>query len=728
MVKKIQMTMKIKCLLTILLLVSALAGHSQIYNVVDTLDEEDYIARRDTMIMSRKNVALDEGDPAYGIDFIIDDRYRVSHEKFKGSIWDQWYLGGGVGFEMMHSRSDIVGNEQLTNFYLTAGKQFTPYHSLRFSLGGAFFYNNKKDFDYWFARGTGRVDYLYDLSTHILGYSASRRVNVSLLAGLGGNVVNSFENKLKFVPDVRTGMQFRIFTGPRCYLNVEPYVQLSGDQLDVDFDTNWRKYDIMYGVNLNFQYYLSDPLSPQAKLRLLQSRGDGTTMVDKRTVDNWRTPWFFGATVGPVFGRAANDDITVGSATTFSVGRWFSPVLGARLTAATRTLVDFHLHADATTSGFSEKYNSHYNSGRIDFLLNPFGFSRNFSWDDSFGANIVVGAELGSASYHDLDGQRPKYFGQSVSAGINIWTKLTDDLRFFVEPRFTHNTYTRITSIEGHQRQFCDNLPSVDIGLTMLIRSEKFHELDEFDDVQNYMHSYVRGFRVGALGGFSLLHLRNVDYGRTGFYWDALAYLEYRFTHLHSVLAFANFMNFKHNALIPSEHEICDVENNLLIASLDYEISVTNFLSGILRHRWCELEAFAGPSVGYVVSRKGFPSSYYPDNGLKWGFNGGFKLSKHIWNGISFVVMPEVYFLRNLNMTGITTVGINGFNFFQTVNFGLQYKIGSVHRNAARVRTQQLQSDSRWAERQQKSIRKAEAKQRRHNEKMQQRYDNSHTR
>lgn len=706
----------------------SLTGSAQIYNEVDTLDEDDYMARRDTMKMSRKNLALDEGNASYGVDFIIDDRFRVSHEKFKGSIWDHWYLGGGVGFERIHPRSGSTPNKIVTNFNLIAGKQFTPYHGVRFTLGGAFFYNNSLEYDYWFARGTGRVDYLYDLSTHILGYSASRRVNVSLFAGLGANVVNTPEDKLKFVPDMRAGMQFRVFTGPRCYLDIEPYAGLSGDQLDINYGPNFRHYDVFYGLNLSFQYYLADPLSPQAKLKLLQNRGDGTTMVDKRTIDSWRTPWFFGATVGPVFGKADSGEVTVGNSTTVSVGRWFSPVLGARLSASTRTLSDISVRANESVSGLHEKYNSHYNSGRIDFLINPFGFSRNFSWDDSFGVNVVVGAELGSASYHDPDGQRPKYFGQSVSAGINLWAKLTDDLRFFIEPRFTHNTYTRVTSVEDHQRQFCDNLPSVDIGITMLIRSEKFHELDEFDDVQNFMHSYVRGFRVGALGGFSLLHMRDVDYGRTGFYWDALAYLEYRFSHLHSVMASANFMTFQHNAFFPTETEVLNVENDLLVGNLNYEVSVTNLLSGILRHRWCELEAFVGPSIAYVVNRKGFPSSYIPDNGVKWGFNGGFKLSKHIWNGISFVVLPELYFFKNLNMPGITTVGINGFKMYQSINLGLQYKIGSVHRNAAKVRQQQLHSDSRWAARQQKTLEKAEMKQKRHNEKMQQRYDNSHSR
>lgn len=698
------------------------SGKAQTYNVADTLDEVDFLQRRDTLKMTRRNVALDEGAPYYGIDYVIDDRYRVSHEHFKNSLWDQFYMGGGVGYEFLAPNTEEFSTRQLTTLNLLIGKQLTPFHSLRLSLGGTMSY--KEESDFWFARGTAKLDYLYDLSTHVSGYSSARRLNVSLLAGLGANVVNTEDKSLKFVPDFHAGLQFRVFTGPRCFINIEPYAGISTDQTDIDAPRNWRHYDLAYGINLSFQYYLSDPMSAQSKLMLLNRKKDDALMVDRSTVDTWRTPWFFQATTGPAFSRVPDRGTAMGNVTSLGVGRWFSPVLALRLSAATSSTQYRFVPAAESASATDELYHAHYDTGRIEFLFNPFGFSRNFSWDNQFGASIVLGTELGSANMHDKDGKREAYFGQSVTGGIHLWTKLTDDLQFFIEPRFSHTIYTRVSNREGYHKRLYGNMPSIDLGLTMLIRSEKFHELDEFDDVQNFMHSYVRGFRVGMAGGLTVLHLRDADYGVASANWNAMAYLEYRFSHLHSVRLMGQFMPVKCTNYSEYGNKSFDLQHNILIGSLDYQVSLTNLLSGVLRHRWCELEAYAGPSVGCVVSAAGAPSDYYTDKSMKWGFNGGLKLSKHIWNGISVVAMPTIYMLRSLYTPGANTVSLSGFRMYQTLSLGVQYKIGSLHRNATKVRMQRLKSDKRWELKQQESLRKSEMKLMRKNEKKQRKYDN----
>ena len=47
------------------------------------------------------------------------------------------------------------------------------------------------------------------------------------------------------------GAQFRFFTGPQAYLNVEPYIGLATDQMDLSENRNWRKTDIFYGINFD---------------------------------------------------------------------------------------------------------------------------------------------------------------------------------------------------------------------------------------------------------------------------------------------------------------------------------------------------------------------------------------------------------------------------------------------------------------------------------------------
>lgn len=696
-------------LTTVLLMVTVTisAQHTvpdMLYQQPDTLDEDDYLQRRDTVKMSRRNVALERDDRYYGIDYVIDDPYLVTNERFAKGPLENLYVSGGAGFDFLQPRTEGFETMQLSQLGIAVGKQLSPLHSLRLSLGAAMSYLTESQF--LFFRGSAKLDYLYDISTRLAGYRAARPLSVSLMAGAGANLVRQNDDwAMRFVPEIHGGLQFRIYTGPRCYLNIEPYASLSTDQLDHESNLNWRHHDVSYGVNLNVQYYLFDQLSSQSRLRLLDARGDNSLMVDRETVDTWRTPWFFEAGSGPVFSRPDGVGTSIGNATSFSVGRWLSPVLGLLLGAATRSAVSLKVPAADAPSGLDELYHSHYNSGRIDFLVNPFGFSRNFSWDDQFGAYLVLGTEIGNASYHDAEGIRRVFLGQTFTAGMHLWTKLTDDLQFFVEPRFTHNTYTNHNASYAGVKKFVDNLPGVNVGLTMLIRSEKFHDLDEFDDVQNFMHSYVRGFRVGGLGGLTVLHPKTADYGAASA-WNASAYLEYRFSHLHSVRLMGELLSTKDKYMGSFNTQPYTVSQNGVIASLDYQVSVTNLLSGILMNRWCELEAYVGPSAEYILSTSCSDGRPYVNKGPLWGANAGLKLSKHIWNGISLVASPTIYFINGNAPQSVNTVSLSGNHFYQTFSLGVQYKIGSVRRNATKVRQAKLASDAKWAARQQRVMEK----------------------
>lgn len=703
--KKIEKLMtKRNYILTAILLMVSIVSNAQIYNVVDTLDEEDYMLKRDTMKMSRQNPALRDGDKNYGTDYVIDDRYLVSHEQFGNGILENVYVSGGVGFDFLQSRTEGYNSLPLTQFNLAIGKNLSIKHSLRLSLGAATKYLSEQN--YFFTRGTVNLDYLYDITTQISGYNAARPLSVSLLTGIGANLIrNENDWKFKFIPDLHAGLQFRIYTGPRCYLNIEPYAGISSDQYDGNSNQNWRKYDVQYGLNMNIQYYLFDQLSSQSKLRLLQGRGNGTMMVDEETVDAWRTPWFIEAAMGPAFSRIRGEGISIGSTSSMMVGRWLSPVLGFRIGANTRSNLCNSVPASLSTTGFNERYYANYKSGRLDFLINPFGFSKDFIWDEQFGANIVLGTEMGMAEHYRDEGEYVKSFGQTFTGGIHLWTKLTDDLQFYIEPRFTHTIFTkRNHTLET--KGLYENIPSLNVGLTMLIRSHKFHELDEFDEVQNFMHSYVRGFRFGGTGGLTIIQPEGADYGGRSA-WNGNAYLEYRFSHLHSVRAEGMFLTTKRNKLA-YDNKLTSCQNNSVIASLDYEVSVTNLLSGILRHRWCELEAFAGPSAEFAISSKGCNETEDTKK-VNFGGNFGLKLSKHIWNGISLVATPTVYFMED-ELESVNGVHMFGCRFYQTLNVGVQYKLGSIHRNATKVRMAKLRSNSRWAQKQQKKLQKEEQK------------------
>ena len=705
-----------------MLLAVTAVSQAQLYHNTDTLDEDDYLSRRDTVKMSRRNIALERSDRYYGTDYVIDDRYLVANEPFAKGLLGNTYVSGGVGFDFLQPRSEGYSSLQMTQLNLSLGKHLSPVHSLRLSLGGAISYLTNQSS--YFFRGTAKVDYLFDVSSHINGYKAARPLSVSLLAGLGANVVSKNEEawSMRFVPDLHAGLQFKVYTGPRCYLNIEPYASISTDQLDYQSTASWRKYDVSYGINLNLQYYLEDQLSSQSRLRLLNARSDNSLMVDKQTVSTWRTPWFAEAASGIAFASADGLGLRLGNTTGIAMGRWFSPALGVRLGVTTTSAISRYMPEGASMSGYAEGYYSHYNSGRLDFLINPLGYMKHFSWDNQFGGYLVIGTELGSAKFHNANAERKTYFGQTLTAGVHLWTKLTDDLQLFIEPRFSHHTFSS-NSATG-EGKFTKDMPMVNLGLTMLIRSEKFHELDEFDQVQNFMHSYVRGFRVGMTGGLTIFQPRDANYdinNGTKLNWNGTAYLEYRFSHLHSVRGSFLYMNSKRNNMGYADSGLSLVTTNSAIASVDYEVSLTNLLSGILHNRWCELEAFVGPSAEFTFSIKGAEGYGKPTSPM-WGANGGLKLSKHIWNGISVVATPTLYLIHGATPRSMNTVNAWGNHYYQTFSIGLQYKLGSIHRNPAKVRAAKLRADHNWNERQQKAIQKQQRKQERRNARLQQEY------
>lgn len=94
------------------------------------------------------------------------------------------------------------------------------------------------------------------------------------------------------------------------------------------------------------------------------------------------------------------------------------------------------------------------------------------------------------------------------------------------------------------------------------------------------------------------------------------------------------------------------------------------------------------------------------------GANFGFKVSYHIWNGISATFTPTIYFLHQYpNYDGFRTLSIGSFNMMQTVSLGVQYKIGKLSRNQEVKRSHQREKNAKWKQRQMELIEKQRAKQ-----------------
>lgn len=296
------------------------------------------------------------------------------------------------------------------------------------------------------------------------------------------------------------------------------------------------------------------------------------------------------------------------------------------------------------------------------------------------------------------------------------------------------------------RQKYGENSFGVNIGLTMMIRSEKFHDLYEMDHTQNYTYRNIRGTRIGVAGGLSLLQKRNAYYAGGGLNWNGMVFAEYRFNHLHSVRFHADLLNLNNNHLLDytvdgsslrdNNSGLFKVQNRLLIGSLNYEVSLTNLCSGRLRGRKFELEGFLGPAVGYLVEQKAtyagindytgrnVQAKLKENKNVMIGANAGLKLTAYVGKGFSIFLTPTIYLLNTKNdLVGANTVGIGKFRFYETINLGVQYKVGKFRLNPEKSKARRLRHQREWSNKQIEKTRAWQEKQQKKFDKRRARYE-----
>lgn len=714
--------MKILFLIISIILPSLLSAQSismQDIDPLDTIDEEDLHALRDTSLLTRRNLAVKK-TTVNVLDYALDDRYVPVDHSFDHKWYDHLYVGGMFGAEKIKPQSDDFRFRTMSQVSLFIGKELDRKNSLRLTAGGGWGY--QRDVNLWLTRIQTRLDYLYNLSTHFNGYNPARRLEVSLLAGVGANISWMLNTATEFAPEGHVGLQFKCFTGPLGTMSIEPYVGLSSDKIDVSGPRNWRGYDIFYGMNVNYAFYLVDNLSKEARLSLLRSRLANDRLVNPSTIEKWRTPWFVEASNGIAWSSASDMALgsTFGQQVAASVGRWLSPVMGFRLSAISRTTKwkEMTVPTGLYNEPFTMAYSSHYLSGRAEALLNPLGFLKSFQWDAPCGFYLAFGGEIGQLTKYN-NARRTRVKSESYGVGVHLWHRLSKDLQVFIEPRYSHNVYT--TSNDGGRTRSMhgDNNWMVDAGLTMLISSERFKDMNKMDETQNFIYRDIRGFRIAAGGGMPLLQRYGGYYTGGGMNYNGTVALEYAFNHLHAVRLHADWLSlggrvFYYDAL-------WNARSNMLFTALNYEVNLTNLCSGRYHDRRFELEAYAGPAMGFRTGDRyslassatqvtRFNPAHYPKKTMA-GFDIGMKLTSQIGKGFALFLSPTVYFMGNaLTIPGTTTIGEGSMRMFETITLGVQYKIGKLRRNPETVRRQRMKTDHEWSVKQKQKEQQMEEK------------------
>ncbi len=660
------------------------------------------------------------------IKYILDSRYRNMGDDFSKRWDDHLFLEVGVGMERMLPPASDYEFAAMTTAHLGVGKQFNRNHSARFIFNGA--YTNMLEKDVLFYRLGAKIDHLFSLSSYMSGYNPARLLDVSTVLGVGYNYSKlSRYGKKGGAMEAHAGLQLRFFTGPQGYLNLEPYIGVAQDGYDLSERENWRKYDVFYGANVNFVYYLNNNLSRRARKRYINRIKDRSifenmpdsvkktfvfsdttqllysykndAIINDTTLYSWQTPWFVEASTGPSWMDSPRLGMTETMGYNFSVagGKWFSPLLGVRLAASVSSVKWREGKIPYSPSPLRPEYKFSYNTimygGSIEAMLNPMGLFKRFSWDDPFGANIFVGAGLGWVIKDDNEKLSCRVL--TYTAGLQAWAKVSDGLRLFVEPRFTHSTYRIPYNNVDWDVEFADNYLHLNVGLSMLLRDSKFVKTPS-----ESMSDGLRRFEVGLGGGMPLIAGKKSYEGDNAMKWNASAYGLFRFNGISGVRLGFEFMQLSTNSMesytdynldypnndyIPVDKEgLWNRKYNIGLFSASYVLDLKNVIYGANNWSRFGVDFFVGPSLSVIFANNNelFSGERHQENHVyvinkeketKMGFgvHAGVNLKFSITKRLGVFASPTIYCFKDL---GLPEQMKRKVMVFETLNFGVNYK------------------------------------------------------
>lgn len=679
-------------------------------------EDERKVIKNDTV----KNYA--EGkDSLNALDYIMDSRYLNPGESFSKRWSDHLFIEVAAGVEQLVPPTSNYHFNALTTIRGSVGKQFDKLSSFRGSLIAGWGYQQDKDVI--FLRASAKADYIFDLSSYISGYNPRRMLGISSLIGVGANLSHLGRNQgTASSYDAHAGLQLKFYTGPRGYFTIEPYVGLATDQYDLSRDRNWRRADFFYGASIGYIYYFNNNLSKESRRRLIENKGakdelwkdtlsteyaslkDSLARIEHinatARLQSWSQPWFleFGNGINWLKSPSLRLAQTMGNDVTISVGKWFSPVIGVRMSALLKVTTWKKDITDAVVSPYTPKYeyNHHnvYAGFRLEALFNPLGFSKNFRWDSKFGTHLLLGGEMGWLKKYQ-EGTHLSTYSHSYTVGLNLWTKLAEGLHLFVEPRYTYYVYKiPFTNVDWDKR-FSDDGYAVNVGLRVSTVSKYFRENRSNSSDNAVMPRITAGIGIGT----SIIQTTGTYEGVTKLNYNVQAFGEYHLNKVSSARVGFEFASLTGTSMInfydynmnnperPTSLLRKGLWDNRLyfgLLSINYMVNLSNALAGYNSSRKFELEAYAGPVCSMLFGSDGqlneserlqenhiCQSVNQVGSKIRLGANAGLKLKYNLSKKIDLFFSPNLYWVGNMSVPGVNMLR---FKYFETINIGAQYK------------------------------------------------------
>lgn len=408
-------------------------------------------------------------------------RKRISKSFPQKRFGDHLFVEGGAGltFTARHGTSSrfSLGTPGAIS-YISLGDWITPEHGWRAGIGGGYYYLAHKA-----KYAGGSLDYLMNITALARPAYEYLPFEVYGIAGVEGMAVRH-KGKTEFAYGARVGLRGQLGLGRFAYFYVEPRVGIYSEELFRE-DT-WRNFRPAASLMAGLGY------------RLHGGRPAGTSAY--ATSGSFLDGTFVSVALGPSFLANSHPSTWTdykGARAAVSLGKWFDPYNGLRLSFETST------HAQR-----GAKRTKAVGVG-AEYLLNLHNLFGGYDPDRWFSVNGVGGLNV---NFSGCQSGR-HYTTLGLAGGLQANFGVAENVDFFLEPR-----------VDFHRKQFAqrfyamkhwDVAPSLMVGLTFKqgIRTlESKREAEEFQADHWLDHLFVEasagarmpvtGYTLGHPSGF----------------------------------------------------------------------------------------------------------------------------------------------------------------------------------------------------------------------------------
>lgn len=420
--------------------------------------------------------------PDYGnvLNYIRVKRYRPADSAFVDtSFVNNIYFSVYGALETPRVKSLSSYHNISPGGGFSIGKQFDKFNSLRLSLayfrgisqaGPGMMVNSRLD---------AKADYLFDITSYLMGYHPGRLGSVHTVAGLGLTYIPNGVHR--YMPHFQTGLHLRYRAGERLSLYAEPTMMLYPS---ADNKTSLRNSMLAW--------------SPRLEIGALYNFTAHPLFKQGYKNQNWMDQVFIQGGIGAGLQASflkGNGSPAKGGTAFVNLGKWYG-ILGGRLGLFTQAW-----HND------ENKYDRVYGylGGRADLMLNLNRLFNPLNFQPRVEVNGFLGWEMGAVGYRSNPAYKDRInWFQGPTVGGNLVYYPKPQVGLLLEARYHRPQFDR-TLNSGAEQRITQNNISVALGLEIRRRETDFRALKEQygKDFRPYWFTELSGGVTEGLQAFT---------------------------------------------------------------------------------------------------------------------------------------------------------------------------------------------------------------------------------